>query len=405
MCTMDISFKPDELQPEIAWQGGQGDVAMYDGPDLAAADLPEDQTAPEPQCMPIQLSILPLLPGYESAGTSTFLPPPPTKAVLPMENFVTSEEKITCDSHMREDEARKAFSELVSRHCCYGKSVIKEMLVKKLAASNSYHYCLETYVETRTATWEQEPYTGQLVDSPANGTPCPPWNILCTPHDTFTNEIHLIEIPHTALVLACVGCQSQGFLRCFNCLGRGFKRCINCHGSGKVWKAEPRGPRRMHSCWRCRGTGRKRCPSCGGDGRVACRTCKGYKFLKYFINLRVEFSNNPCEHLINHSDLPDDLLKNTQGYQIFQQTQPMVWPIVNHTDKELCSLSQLLISEHSKIFPSYSRIILQQQRLEAIPVTLCSYKCSEEELRFWIYGRHKALYAPRLPHRRCCVLS
>ena len=51
-----------------AWQPSPGDRPMYDGPDLPPADLPEDLTGPEPQSVPIDVSLLHRILGYESVG-------------------------------------------------------------------------------------------------------------------------------------------------------------------------------------------------------------------------------------------------------------------------------------------------------------------------------------------------
>ena len=41
---------------------------MYDGPDVPSADLPEDITGPEPQTVPLDVSTLHKVPGYETVG-------------------------------------------------------------------------------------------------------------------------------------------------------------------------------------------------------------------------------------------------------------------------------------------------------------------------------------------------
>ena len=41
---------------------------MYDGPDVPSTDLPEDITGPEPQTVPLDVSTLHKVPGYETVG-------------------------------------------------------------------------------------------------------------------------------------------------------------------------------------------------------------------------------------------------------------------------------------------------------------------------------------------------
>jgi len=52
----------------VAWQPSPGDRPMYDGPDIPSADLPEDITGPEPQLVPLDVSTLHKVPGYETVG-------------------------------------------------------------------------------------------------------------------------------------------------------------------------------------------------------------------------------------------------------------------------------------------------------------------------------------------------
>jgi hypothetical protein len=379
---------------------------MYDGPDVPSSDLPEDITGPEPQTVPLDVSTLHKVPGYETVGFYTdscapYVPPPYSADSQQKDADISKPEPFQCPDHISEDEARTALRAYVSENCCYGKAAVNDMNIVKIAASNAYHYTLETFTEMRSTAWEQEPYTGQPVDAASNGRAPLPWEIHCHPTQMFHDEIHLIEVPHTAAILPCIGCRCQGCIRCYNCLGRGFKRCISCHGSGRLWKSDPHGHRHVDSCWRCHGTGRKRCISCGGDGRIVCRTCQGYKHLKCFINLRIEYKNNFSEHIVEHTDMPSHLVKTVSGQEIFEQTQPRVWPIVNHPELELCNASQALLSEHERRF-HFARIIMQRQRLRAVPVSECAYTWSNKPGRFWVYGQEMTVYAPDYPQKYCC---
>ena len=51
-----------------AWQPSAGDRPMYDGPDLPSTDLPEDHLAPEPQPLPLDVTRLCKIEGYEHVG-------------------------------------------------------------------------------------------------------------------------------------------------------------------------------------------------------------------------------------------------------------------------------------------------------------------------------------------------
>lgn len=404
---MDVACKYIEYRPETAWQPSCGEQPMYDGPDLPSTDIPEDLTGPEPQSVPLDVSLLHRIYGYETVGyyvdadSAPFITPPRASELIPSENYATTEEVVSRTFHASDDQVRRALLDLVSERCCYGKSAAKNMAISKIVTSSAFHYTLETYVETRSTAWDQEPYTGQPVDSPLNGRAPLPWDIHCFPTQMFHDEIHIVEVPHTAAVMPCLGCRCLGWLRCYNCLGRGFKRCISCHGSGRLWKADAHGHRHVDSCWRCHGTGRKRCPSCGGDGRVVCRTCHGYKHLKCFIKLRIEYRNNFCEDVVEHTKMPSHLIKTVTGENVFEQTQPRVWPILNHPEREVSKASQALVNEHLREF-HYARIIMQRQRLRMVPVFECHYAWNGSDGCFWVYGKEMTVHAPDYPQKCCC---
>ncbi len=51
-----------------AWQPSLGDRSMYDGPDMASTDLPEDHVYPEPILLAPDVSKLRAIQGYTNVG-------------------------------------------------------------------------------------------------------------------------------------------------------------------------------------------------------------------------------------------------------------------------------------------------------------------------------------------------
>ncbi|ELU08076.1 hypothetical protein CAPTEDRAFT_138252, partial [Capitella teleta] len=307
-----------------------------------------------------------------------------------------------------EAEAKTAFMREVGKHCCWGKKVARTMHILKIIPSSALHYTLETYTEERSTSWEHEPYhVGGSIDGPINGPPPGPWDIHCNPTQTFHNEVHFLEVPKTSSVTPCHACGAMGWMRCHMCMGRGFKRCITCLGQGRLWKADAHGHRHMVSCWHCHGTGRKKCMSCGGDGRIQCRTCQGFRQIKCFIKLKVEYLAHQLEHIVEHTDMPEQLVKHVAGEIVFEQTQPSVWPISNYPVQEVCLASQRLVHEHNSQFQGKAKIIMQRHKLRAVPVSECTYTWKsddddeDEERRFWVYGKENACYAPDYPMKYC----
>ena len=54
-----------------AWHPCPGDKPMYDGPDMPSTDMPENHSGPEPQLVPLDLSRLHKIRGYEDVGNHT----------------------------------------------------------------------------------------------------------------------------------------------------------------------------------------------------------------------------------------------------------------------------------------------------------------------------------------------
>lgn len=50
--------------------------------------------------------------------------------------------------------------------------------------------------------------------------------------EPFYSQIHSTELPNSAFVKRCHGCQGKGKLKCNSCNGVGYEVCISCHGNG-----------------------------------------------------------------------------------------------------------------------------------------------------------------------------
>ncbi|KAK2149871.1 hypothetical protein LSH36_433g02098, partial [Paralvinella palmiformis] len=126
---------------------------------------------------------------------------------------------------------------------------------------------------------------------------------------------------------------------------------------------------------------------------------------KCFIKLIVIYSNNEVEHLIQNSDLPENLPNEVSGELVFEQTQPRVWPISSYPDRELCRASQKLVNQQQNAYID-SRIIMQRQRLRAVPLSECLFTYRNKDGRFWICGKERLVYAPGYPQKWCwgCVV-
>ncbi|XP_033123195.1 protein SSUH2 homolog [Anneissia japonica] len=197
----------------------------------------------------------------------------------------------------------------------------------------------------------------------------------------------------------CHNCFSRGFVRCGRCHGRGRVRCTSCHGSGQK-HVHRDGEMVTTTCHSCHGNGRKRCFRCGGDGRITCPICEGCRQLRFFIKLFINYTNHLSDYIYEKTDLPDHLIRNVNGQNLFEQTLEYVWPISQYTVPEINQNSIRITEAHRSAWPN-ERQLQQRQILRAVPVSEVHYKWKDVDSRFWVYGFENDVYCPDYP-QTCC---
>lgn len=335
-----------------------------------------------------------IIPGYENVRLHESLLPPPPVDYIPPKN--QEQQDFMSASVISEDTARQALLEHVGQQCCWGKSAAQKMTIKELKRSPSYHYILETFTEERSTKWHFEPFKGQPVDGPHNGPAPGPWDIPITYREVFKNETLFHEVPHTAYVKDCHGCDAKGYLRCAACHKRSKIRCPACQGS--VQEREYQNIKHeITKCPQCSETGEEMCATCGGGGRIQCHYCEGHRQLRWFIRLSIFWANNVSDHFIEKTGLPHELVKAAESIE-FQDTQFRVTPVTKFPEEEINEASQRLLSRHQ--FPQ--RVIhMQRHMIRMVPVTRCLYEYKEKYLFYYVYGLESKVYSPDYPEQ-CC---
>ncbi|KAK3103748.1 hypothetical protein FSP39_021609 [Pinctada imbricata] len=303
-------------------------------------------------------------------------------------------------ANLDEAACRQAMFNHVAEQCCYGSKPAEEMTINSFKSLTAFHYTLETFCEGRKTGFKSVPYRGGPVDGPHNGPPPPPWMIDCVADSMFHTHEKYLEVPHTATVRPCHNCDARGYFRCWECGGWGRIVCDDCDGRGHHDSHDPYGNPIRQNCHRCHGDGIASCDRCGGDGRITCEQCDGYKSIKTYIELTVTFTNHVGEHIVERTDMPDELIREGQGDTLFEQTLPFVHPITSYPVPDINNNSIRLVNQHKGAFPS-ERQLQQRQILRAVPVTEVHYSWQEYNTRYWIYGQQRAVYAPDYPHQ-CC---
>jgi len=336
--------------------------------------------------------------GYEGAAGLDAVPAGPPPPYVPSgQPQERPEEHFDSTAQITDSEAHDALMEFVGEHCCYGKGAARDMEIKDMKHSSAYHYKLESFTETRTFNWHQEPYTGQVIDGPMNGRAPGPWEMQVQQPAPFAPTTLYQEIPHTASVQLCNYCHGTGHNRCKQCHGMGIDDCTSCSGSGHTHNAEGQ----RQTCLFCNGLGYKNCITCHGRGRVTCHTCKGHGKLKVYLRLKVEWEIKLGQHVLERTDLPDELITQVSGTTIFAQEFPRVFPLTSFFEPEINQASQSLVNYHAG-FSQTGILHRQRHDLRSVPVNEVHCIWKDKPYRFWVYGTDHRVHYPDYPQQCCC---
>lgn len=336
------------------------------------------------------------IPGYEgtlAGGGGGYLPPPMPTVPMP----VPEQAPTPPDWHIpsiSEHIARESLEKYVSSKCCYSSAPVKDGVITSMETFNTYRYRLESFTESRTSEWSQEPYTGQVVDAGIQPAPSP-WQIPTNPPAFFNDKKQTIKVPYTSSVKNCHVCLGAGRGPCTTCAGAGNKVCWSCNGSGTRMSND--------QCITCRGLGRENCNSCNGHGSRECETCRGKRQMLVFINLTVKWTTEKDDFVAQQSSgLRVKNLESVSGKQLFQNAQYMLYPVMGFPDASVAQASERLVREHQAKYVQNSRILQQRQTIELIPITKVNYMWKGKSHFYFVYGNEFQVSVDDYPATCCC---
>ncbi|CAB1336117.1 unnamed protein product [Coregonus sp. 'balchen'] len=303
------------------------------------------------------------VPGYEgtvAGGGGGYLPPPMPSYPAPQPQPGPAQSNWNIPS-ITEDTAREAFSQYASTKCCYSSAPVKDGVITNMEAYNTYRYRLETFIESRTTEWSQQPYNGQPVDAYTQPPPGP-WDIPAKVSTFFQDDKQVIKVPNTSSVKNI---------------------CWVCNGAGNRRSGD--------RCHHCQGRGRVNCSHCHGQGSRECQTCKGKRQLLVFINLK-----SSGLHVAN--------LSKVSGQEMFRDAQYMVYPVMGFPDPNVVRAAERLVRDHQAKFSQTSRILQQRQTIELIPITKVTYKWKGDSHIYFVYGNEFKVSADNYPATCCCTV-
>ncbi|XP_047439272.1 protein SSUH2 homolog [Mugil cephalus] len=334
------------------------------------------------------------VPGYEGIGAGGgYLPPP-----MPMEPVAPPQPGPVPDDwnipSLTEDVARVAFKNFASSHCCYSSDPANDGVITSMEPYNTYRYRLETFTESRSTEWAHKPHEGEAPDFYTQTAPRP-WEIQVMPPQLFTDNTEKIRVPYTSSIKDCHSCHATGTMPCEECHGNGYKECWVCNGSGT---------RDTGDCTHCNATGKDRCTVCDGQGTKKCETCEGKRQLLTYIELKVEWTNNVEDHVVEqNSGLNAEELRSVTGKELFKNSQYLLYPLLGFPNPAISEASERLIREHQSKYGQTSRILQQRQTVELIPITKVNYKWKSGAHWYYVYGKEHQVSAD-YPATCCCVI-
>ncbi|CAM4718848.1 unnamed protein product [Leuciscus chuanchicus] len=337
------------------------------------------------------------VPGYEGTsggGVGAYLPPPMPSMPMPVPEASSHPEWHDNIPSISEGRAWEAFEDYVSSKCCYSSGPVRDGVITNMESFATYRYRLETFTEARSTELSQEPYTGQRVDAGIQRAPGP-WEIAAQPPSYFTEHEDTIRVPYTSSVKKCEPCCGTGMKPCSSCTGTGSKVCSQCNGSGQCADNT--------ACYNCHCSGREKCSSCSGCGSKKCNTCDGKGKLLVFVNLKVKWSTEMDDYVVQDSSgLRLEKLVKVSGKELFRDAQIMVYPVLGFPDVSVAQASERLIRDHQVKYTKNSRILQQRQTIELITITKVNYTWKEKPYVYYVYGNELKVNAEDYPATCCC---
>jgi hypothetical protein len=300
------------------------------------------------------------------------------------------------------------------------RDLAKKLDIESFERSGSFHTVFRSFTETRDTARAHVAYRGGPVDGPEHGQPPQPWDIPVAVPGKFIDRDHHEPVPHTDVVKTCHGCNGNGQITCSRCSGGGRVSCSNCGGDGRVnqtrtvTRTNPQGQSETYtesyteSCGTCSGSGRVTCSDCAGSGRITCPTCDGATRVKHYLQLHVGWKTQVSDHVVEKTDLPDDLVTGAIGICIHSEEDDRLEPMIGsgggrgpyregggRVNAEVNEAANRLIQSHR--FPGGTKLLRQALVVRAVPVYEARYRWGKEVRRFWVYGTDEQVHAPGYP--------
>lgn len=316
------------------------------------------------------------------------------------------------------DEALDALERHVSDTLFLRRGIARSLTITGHRTPGAHHVTFESFTEARDTAPAHVPHRGQSLDGPESGAPPGAWEVAATPMALFATEVRHLVLPHTETVKTCHACRGDGRVSCGGCGGSGSVSCSRCGGSGSITQnrtvtttdanGQTQTTSESYSEW-CAST--QTCSGCGGGGDVTCSTCTGTGKLVHYTRLTVRWETHVAEAVLEHTDLPDELVTHAPGVTALREERYRVDPSPGvgvgggafrggavRVDAAVDRAANALITSHA--FGDPEKLLQQRLTVRAVPVFEATYAWGRTARRFWVYGTDRRVHAPAFPKSR-----
>jgi len=183
--------------------------------------------------------------------------------------------------------------------------------------------------------------------------------------------------------------------------------CNICEGRGHGTIVSPNGSEIQITCFTCNGAKEITCMRCSGAGEITCDRCFGSQWLKWYLQVKIDYINHVDEFLSEKTEMDDQIIKTAQGEVIKQDEGGQIQEINDCSHNDVNQNSKRLIQQHKQQFNNGNgnlseRQIFQKHSLSLITCSQCEATFETKEFKFWVLGQNKEIYAPDYPGGGCC---
>ncbi|EPS74386.1 hypothetical protein M569_00368 [Genlisea aurea] len=324
-----------------------------------------------------------------------------------------------------EVEIRELLIDHIGHRCCWGSKPAKHWPIRSIEDCNVYVGTLETFIEDRKLTREEEEEEECLkVDEKEDEKRFKTsglWDldltaefpILFVPHKRSRKVI-----PYSEICQKCSG--GRGEVVCDTCNGDddddrepGFykenqmSQCPSCHGRGLI--AHRDGSDTI--CQKCKGKGKLPCPKCGSRGLIQCGACRGRGSISTHEVAVVEWKtliSRKVSAKSGASSVPDEVFHRARGVQLCNTQARQCTPAYFADSYFLNRFSSEVIAERPAIPPT-SRVICERHAITVVPVIRVTMAAPGDDgdrpqnaFSFYVIGTGREVYLKENYPARFC---